>query len=89
MIDEFTMTPHYISYHQRVEWEITAKEGNTLINFTTYNGCIEKAVIANFDRLEDPITDQVLSRVNNLWDHDLITDEEKRIFEKVFGKVFN
>ena len=85
--DQFDMDPHYSSYHRETEWEISMRDGDTRTSFRVCDDDVQHCIEDSFEYIEGTVKSVLRDRVENAWDKDLVTDEERRIFEKVLEMI--
>ena len=85
--DQFDMDPHYSSYYKNTEWEISMRDSDTKMSFRVCDEDVQQCIRDSFEYIEDTVKIILKDHVENAWDEDLVTDEEKRIFEKVLGMI--
>ena len=85
--DEFGMDPHYSSYYKETKWGISMRDGETRTSFEVYDEDVQRCIRDSFEYIEDTVKAVLKDRVEEVWDKDLVTDEERRIFEKVLEMI--
>lgn len=85
--DEFNMDPHYSSYYKETKWTISMRDGETWTSFEVYDEDVQRCIRDSFEHIEDTVKAVLKDRVEDVWDVGLVTDEERRIFEKVLGMI--
>ena len=85
--DQFDMDPHYHSYYKETEWEISMRDSDTKISFRVCDDDVQHCIRDSFEYIEDTVKAVLKDRVEDTWDEDLVTDEERRIFEKVLEMI--
>ena len=88
MIFEYLETiPRYRIFEKDTVWDITASSEDLSISFTIDNEMMMDVVRDRFDYFSEIISSKLKEYAESEWDSDIITDEEKRIFEKVLGMI--
>ena len=85
--DSFTMDCHYRSWRQRHEWEVKVEDNDMKTEFWVCDEDVQTVLSENFDLFSDTVRKELLRSLDSLWDDDLVTDEEKRIFTKILEAV--
>ena len=87
--DEFEMDLHYRHFRSNSEgiWDIAARDGDVKIGISVYDEDVQEVVKDNFENFSETIEKELLSRLDSLWDQDMITDEERRVFTKILEAV--
>ena len=85
--DEFNMDPHYSSYYKETQWTISMRDGETRTSFEVYDEDVQHCIRDSFEYIDDTVKAVLKDRVEEVWDKDLVTDEERRIFEKVLEMI--
>lgn len=85
--DEFDMDPHHSFYYKETKWDISMRDGETRTSFEVYDEDVQRCIRDSFEHIEDTVKAVLKDRVENVWDEDLVTDEERRIFEKVLEMI--
>lgn len=83
--EDFDMRP--LNYIYLSEWRITISGCDISVQADVSDDDVQKCIEDNFDGFSDTFRKELLQRVDNKWDLNEITDEEKELFLRVLEKV--
>ena len=87
IVDGFQMDAHYDSWSKRWNWDIKASYSDMKMEFSVGDEDIQDIVRYNFEMFGDMIKEELTERFIGMWDKDEFTDDEKKIFLELLGRV--